>query len=386
MDKSILMITFHFWRAQRKGGFHYFAEEFCKMGYNVDFVLFPYTILSLIRHRDKDRYNLKRLADLILGRTFQCGNGKLRNFGFPAFIIPPQYEKFKLHIISLISLYISFLILYPRLRRHYKFIILESNESITLLPFIRSIFPGIKIIYRQSDPIFSVTNSRFFEKCERRIIRNCDLSLFTNEMRLKYSIRNIDRYQINYKILENGININSAKNDLPKPGEYGQLKNIALYIGVAEIDWSLLFYVAEKLSHIYFFVVTPTRIPRKIKHQINDHNNIYFINGVEPDKVASFIKYCDIGIVPYKWAGLWNELLGMHAKIYQYMYAQKLIVTYNLKIEKKFFGIFESKNKPEFLNNVQEAFKLERINYEFDFNEVSWENLAKKMINYINNV
>ncbi|ODS34582.1 MAG: hypothetical protein SCARUB_00317 [Candidatus Scalindua rubra] len=111
------MITNHFWLAKRKGGLHYFAEEFCRMGYNIDFVFPHYPIFSIIRHKDEDRYNLKRVIELILGKTFKCGNGIVKNFGFPAVIIPPRFEKYKLHIISIISLYFSLLILYPRFKK-----------------------------------------------------------------------------------------------------------------------------------------------------------------------------------------------------------------------------------------------------------------------------
>ncbi|ODS34583.1 MAG: putative glycosyltransferase [Candidatus Scalindua rubra] len=246
------------------------------------------------------------------------------------------------------------------------------------------LFPKSRIIYRQSDPVYPFTNSKCFEKYEERIIKNCDLSLFVNKLRLKYSIKNINNTKLNYKILGNGININNLKNELAKPKEYGQLKKIALYIGAIGIDWPLLFYVARKLQDINFFVVSPIRVNKKIYEQINDCRNVCFINGVKPDKVFKFIKYCDIGIIPYNLPDVVREMYGMHAKIYQFMYAKKPIVTYKIWLEKNLFGIFESHSELEFLNNIKKAFRLKRVNYNFNFNEITWENRTRKMLDYIN--
>jgi len=380
---NILMLTYHFWKSERRGGFHYFAEEFCKMGYNVDFVLFPYSLFRVFTHRNKDRFNIRRLFELVKGKQYQCYDNILRNFGFPSLVFPPKWDKFKFNYLTLTSLYISFFIILLKLRRKYEFIVVESTLAIVLIDFIKRLYPTTKIIYRQSDPMHFVHSSRYFINFEENIILKSDLTLFVNKKIKNYTLKSINLSLVNNKteILANGIDLIFLSKIHEKPSVYNIYEVNALYLGVFPIDWKLIFYIADKLKHIHFIIIIPSNIDKITEEKINGFSNITFINGINPQQVPAFIQYSSIGIIPYAKKEKIMELMGMHSKIYKFMYCKKPIVTYNICLEiEEQRGIFQSFSEEEFLSNVKAASKLKNIKYDFNFEEVNWENLAKKFI------
>jgi hypothetical protein len=380
------MLTYHFWKSNRKGGFHYFAEAFCEMGYNVDFVLFPYSLFRIFTHRDKDRFNPRRVFGLIIGKRYRCKNSVVRNFGFPSLVFPPKWDKFKFNYLTLVSLYVSFFIILLRLRRKYQFVVLESTLAIVLVDIIRRFFPDTKIIYRQSDPISFVHNSRYFISFEKNVILKSDLTLFVNNRRRDYTLKAIPYSLVRnkIKILSNGVDLTSfSMGGYAKPSLYNDYKVTALYVGAFPIDWELLFYTADKLKYIHFVIITPSNIDKRIKAKINDIPNITFINGISPKQVPAFIQYSSIGIMPYAKKEKILRLMGMHSKIYQFMYFNKPIVTYNICLEINQKGIFQSFSKEEFLSNIKAASELKNIKYDFNFEQINWENISKQFVSYL---
>lgn len=382
---NVLMLTYHFWQSNRKGGFHYFAEAFLKMGYNVDFVLFPYSLFRVFTHRNKDRFNLRKLFELIKGEKYQCGSAVLKNFGFPVLVFPPKWDKFGCNYLTLVSLYVSFFIILLRLRRRYEFIVIESTLAIVLVDILKRLYPNAKVVYRQSDPIHLVHNSNYFINFEKNIVHKSDLTLFVNKKRRDYTLKGFPCSLINdkIKILPNGIDLKSFRMTYEKPALYNDYAVNALYIGAFPINWEVIFCAADKLPHIHFVIIIPSNINKRIKEKINDFSNLTFINGISPQQVPTFIRYSSIGIVPYAAKEKIVELMGVHSKIYQFMYFNKPIVTYNICLEIEQRGIFQSFSEDEFISNVEIASTLKDIKYNFNFEKIDWENISNQFVSYL---
>jgi hypothetical protein len=134
---------------------------------------------------------------------------------------------------------------------------------------------------------------------------------------------------------------------------------------------------------MHFIIITPIALNHRLLAKLKIYDNITYINGVKPDEVSSYIKYSDVGILPYCKKRYITDLLGMHSKIYQFMFYKKPIVTLNIKLNSNMQGLYESFNHDQFLINIEHALKLENTNYTINFSNLSWNQLTRKLFNTI---
>ena len=137
------------------------------------------------------------------------------------------------------------------------------------------------------------------------------------------------------------------------------------------------------MKDIHFFIVCPEKPSTDFINASKELSNLHFIQGVLPELVPSYIMHSDIIIIPNPTNMYKSFPWGITAKYYQAMYAKKRVVVYSDNIELKKYGFFITYTYDEFVNEIRDNIGKGDFNYDFDFSQINWDVLSKRMINII---
>ena len=116
-------------------------------------------------------------------------------------------------------------------------------------------------------------------------------------------------------------------------------------------DWfdkNLVMYIADKLSNCSIVLIGP------VQTDVSDlflQKNIHFLSPKPYNIISNYIKYFDIGIIPFKI----NELtLAVNPlKLYEYFSLGKSVVSVDLPEIRQFKElVYIAKNREEFVNSI----------------------------------
>lgn len=384
-NKHILMFTFHLWESNRRGGFHYLAEKWAQKGYWVDFVTYPYSF-SALWMRD-ERLNVYNLAKLMRGKRYKIGQGVIHNFGVPGLVLPYQIED-KLPFTFLKQLYTwPSYFLEPRLEQSYKMIVLESYLCIVLFNWLKKRYSTAKIIYRPSDPMVALPCSTFRQKIERSLLRDADLVVNWNEQYQNFYFQcyqELASIKDHFQVIPNGIDLDKIEAIQSWPSQFRADELTAVYVGVADVDWDLIFYAACRLKNIKFIIVIPRKIKQTLSRKIAEAGNIKFIEGVSPHLAIAYLKCASAVILPYTYKGSFSEMVALSAKVLYAMYYQRPIIGTNICAQLKDYGVLVCQGQEEFATALAEAIRQkDKPTYPIDFREYHWARLAERFMGLI---
>lgn len=379
--KKIVFISGHDYIAKRQGGFHVFAEKLSNF-YDLTFFTYPRSFFIKIRRNSPIEYNnISYRGD----RDIRCG--KVRNVS-RLFWIPPvsllrYLPQFVVEWFYRLS-FPSFAEFCDKYFDGVDFFMLESDSSVILFNYLKKKYPDAKFLYRPSDPMLMSSNLNFFHKYEKDYIRRCDFIFPVNQDGVDLYKEKINDFPDDrYEIVSNGIEIEAYGKKYPRPLEYGDLKNIASYIGARPAEWDLIVYSAAKLPEVNFFIICPENPTEKFKAALLKFDNIHYIQGISPSQVPQFVTNADMIIVPNPTCMYKSFPWGVTAKYYQAMYSKKPIVSYhdNEKVEQ--LGIPVAFTYDEFAEMVNENIKKGETSYNIDLVSKDWNKLAQKIITII---
>ncbi|HIX74629.1 MAG TPA: hypothetical protein H9977_06320 [Candidatus Parabacteroides intestinipullorum] len=388
---KITFVTFHNWKTKRQGGFHKFAERCSLEGHEVVFFSFPRPYYSVFKN--DEIFNLSNFFKLVRGEVYTIKNDKgkvnsILNCTWPTLSVPgplrkifPKWLRQKMSLTSLSS-FSSF---YNSKLKGTDVFVFESCYGIFLLDKIKLFSPKAKIVYRPSDPLMINGRNEYVYTQEKYILKCASLVLLVNEQGLDLYIEKIPNFGdiINYRILSNGVDLAKFKLKYERPKELC-LPNIALYVGAQMIDWDVIFYSAKIIPYINFVIVCPEKPNNSILSKINIYDNIKYISGIYPERVPGFITNSDVIIIPYPNMKDRMKTLGVIAKFYQAMAANKPIVAYNYSDVVKELGVIVTYDYDSFVLELSKAISnKEKVYYNIDLDTKDWSFVTSEFLNYI---
>lgn len=374
---KIVFISNHDYLAKRQGGFHVFAKLLSQK-HKVVFFSYPRSFFIKIRKNKLIEYDsigylrdkvIKTESILNVSRLFFILPAKIL-YLFPDFIV--RYS----HICP----YFLFRRFCKKYFKDVDCFVLESNASVILFRALKQLYPNAKFVYRPSDPMLNSKAMRFYHKYEIDYIKECDFIFPVNNEGVELYKKHIPDLDLNkIEIISNGIDISLYSKNYERPREFKNYKNIACYVGARPAQWDLVIYACKQLPEVNFFIVCPENPSEFFKEENKQLNNLYFIQGIPPSKVPSFIKNADLVIVPNPTDMYKDFPWGVTAKYYQAMFARKRIVSYSDNEKIKSLGIPVTYTYEDFVEEVKENIGKGAIDYDFNFASIEWERLAAKM-------
>lgn len=384
--KKITFLTGHNWKSNRLGGFHKFAEACCNAGMEVVFFSFPRPYYSYFMHQEL--YNYKTVKALEKGIVYNVGSSTLTNITLPTLKLPNKAGRFLSDGIMNALERFSFSGFKRFAKKWFNgtdVFVFESCDGMIFLDTIKKMFPEAKIIYRPSDPLMYDGALTRYVKNETKIMKKADLNLIVNKEGLELYRRKIQDFEtsVNYKLLSNGVDIESYEQTYPVPEPLNH-KNTILYVGAWEVEWNLLFRAAYTNPEFHYVVVCPNYPSQEIQNEVNTYTNLTYVPGISPEEVPAWITNCSVVMVPYVTDFYKNRPLGVTAKYYQAMAAHKPIVAYCDTPKLTDAGAVVTYTYDDFIKEVQKAVKQGSRNYTFDLGDRQWKNICEKFIEYLN--
>ncbi len=378
--RKITFITGHNWFSKRQGGFHQFARAASLSGAETVFFSFPRPYYGYFMKREQINANVIRR----LKKGVYYANPSVLNVCFPTFRLPDAAGKFLpdwLMNFLLTHSFVSFKKFCKNFLVGTDCFVFESCDGIALLSKIKKFFPDAKIIYRPSDPLVFASVPARVKELEKKMLFSADMNLIVNNEGLDAYKKELPDFEqkAKFKILSNGIEIESYKKTYPVPPVLENKKTV-LYVGAWEVEWNLLFLAAEKIPDAVFVVVCPNYPSKEIQQKASASKNIIYIPGILPGEVPAWITNASVVMVPYVTDFYKDRPLGITAKYYQAMAANKPIVAYCDTSKLKDVGIPVTYSYEDFILAVKYALGQGSKKYSFDLAGRDWKVVCRKFL------
>lgn len=378
-SKKITFITTHNWDTKRLGGFHKFAEASCMANIETVFFTFPRPYYGLFMKREQ--LNKKVISTLSKGKKYFLTSDKsILNVTFPTFRLPDSIGRFlstKFMNFCLTHSFHSFGHFVKKILSGTNCFVFESCEGVVFVDRIKKLLPDAKIIYRPSDPMVFDSVPERVKLLEQNMLYKADKVLIVNDEGVeiyKKCIPDFDK-KVKYSVLSNGIDIDSYTKTYNCP-EVLKDKKTVLYVGAWEVEWNLIFKAAKETADFNYVVVCPNYPSASIIKEVEKHENVIYVPGIKPSEVPAWITNCNVVMVPYVTDFYKDRPLGITAKYYQAMAAQKPIVAYSDTPKLKDVGIATTYTYEDFISEVKKAFLSESRIYNFNLKDRTWEKVC----------
>jgi hypothetical protein len=388
MGLNALFLTYHNWRDNRIGGFHYLAEALAERGDAVSFFSFPRPLFSVLTSRS-ERTNARAMVRLLWGRSYRVGMGSVVNFTAPTLAMPGRVGKALGPLNSVMSR-TTVPPLQPLLRRRAPKVdvcVVESTVAVCLLDDLKQCYPQALLIYRPSDPLVASPNCpEWLAQAEKRMMATADKVLLVNEEgRETYEARFGARFMEGVKssVLENGVNLDAFRKSYPRPRELGA-NRVVLYVGAAVPDWSSMLALAKALPESTVCVVCPERPEKKWLRSIRECKNLLYLGGVPPSRVPAYVTNCSVFAVAYQ-PGLWRyKPWGFQAKLQQAIAAKKPVVGINVDPALRRYGIVVAEDQESFAESVRAALTAPQTSADLpDLGTRDWEQIKARFVAHV---
>lgn len=384
---KIVFITYHNWQTKRHGGFHQFAKYASQSGHEVVFFSFarPYYIVF----KNDERLNRKVLQDLSRGIVYDNEGYHITNVTWPTLGLPGFLRKFLPYEVNKWLMTHSITPFHRFSKKWFQdtdCFVFESADAVLLAKKIRSDFPNAILVYRPSDPLWERSNDFFHIKGEREMIEIADKIILVNEQaKVGYEQIFPDVFDLSkVYTISNGVDLKAFSQKYPVP-ELLKHPKTACYVGAFEPDYELMINTANALKSIRFILITPHTIGNELKAKIDRIDNLYFIPGIPPSEVPSWITNCSVVLQPFpKSLNYANKTsVNLTAQNYKAMAAGKPIVAHQVPSYLSKYGLKVALNEDEFIRMVEDSINERNPQYDVDLRALDWDNLCENFLNAI---
>ncbi len=270
---------------------------------------------------------------------------------------------FPSHLKTAIDEFVRFSIPYIKFEQ-YKVVVIESWESLISLNWTNN---GQKIIYRASDPIFTYSDNKFLLKLEDKIIKRADVILTVNYIHQQIFLKRGDGLKekiFMWRNIFDPYEYSSVKTSPYKPGE-----KIAIYYGAYPIEWRYI-ERAAKINKDWNIVIIGPDLLDSYARKVLKLNNVRYLGGMNECDALKYIKFADIGLLPYKYKPA-VKYCDLSHKVLHYMYCGlPIIAPYYVENLKK-YGVYLARSLEEFGSLIHELANT-KINYDAFINFASF--------------
>ncbi|PIS09497.1 hypothetical protein COT75_01350 [Candidatus Beckwithbacteria bacterium CG10_big_fil_rev_8_21_14_0_10_34_10] len=224
------------------------------------------------------------------------------------------------------------------------------------------------------------------EKLSLSVLRESDL-VFTSSLYLFKEVKNINKKTF---LLENGTDMDLIQAELRKEAKRPKIiektnKPIIGFIGNMSsfrFDFSLLKYLVENIKDFNFILIGSGKDNQKnLKTLSLKNKNCHYLGEWEFKKAIKYLKYFDVGIIPYKKNSYTRGVLPI--KLFDYFSFGMPVVSTNLYSLKPFKDeLYLEANKKVFLLAIKKALKeksktMRKKRIKIAKNH-SWRNIVEK--------
>jgi hypothetical protein len=322
--KSIIFAEFHPWSSPLKVGGHRYAEQFAKDGWQVMWLA---NFLNLNRVIRRSEYDLMYLQNWKRGSVLVSNNVHT----YTPFCYLP-YIDFPI-LSSVFVARNSLRCCLPQLKSALKHPEFDSVDVLWVsqprMYSLVNIVDHQVLVYRMFDDVQHFQGEPdSIQKVERLLCEQADVVFATSQP----LVRKAERWSDRVVYLPNGADVERFCKS--NPSEPEDLKEIPypriLYVGAIAywFDFELILHAARKRPNWSFVLVGPCGVEDR-KDQLKELPNVYFLGQRDPGMVPAYMRYADIGLIPFKVNPLTHSVSPI--KLFEYSMAGLPVVASHLR-------------------------------------------------------
>lgn len=365
MKNKVTMLEYMEPNTKFQVGSHYFAKEFLKAGYEVEWVEKP--------------------------KVFSLKNEKKVETEFN--VISPKV------IMPFCK--------YPVLNSEYW----AKNHLRILSNTKKLISPKTDILWMTNVKMYELSNMIQYEKMIHRVADNFSGFKGSYDSLIRLQNQVIEKSDLTIvtakKLLDNAYKINKNSIYLPNGVDFSRFENIEsappiefnnldgpkiTYVGAIEewFDFELIINSAKKLLNCYFIFIGNKNLYFEKEVEKNNLKNIIFLGLIDHKEIPKYLKYSDVGIMPFVKNNLTEYIHPL--KIYEYLAAGLPVVCRNLtEVREMNAPINLYDNEIEFIDiikhlvssSITKSHKKELVSYA---KSNSWEDRFSTINNLIKDI
>jgi len=277
--RRVVLVSYHYYPSKRRAGFHFLADAYARLGWDVVFVTAPISWISRLGDDQRFQYPVRRDA----GRLVSVAPS-IHSFVHFTLFHPSNLRNGALNALAgpVYTHGYSRLPLGPLKDELGKadLIIFESTSALLLEPRFRELAPQARIVYRVSDDMQSLGLHPVVLGQEHPIASRCDL-VSTPSEHLHRRFADLPQARLH------GHALDKSAFDQPVPNPYSSAPN-AVYLGFWPVDVAFLRAAARARPDVTFHVVGQTvDVPER---------NIVSYGELPFRDTLPFVKHADVGL------------------------------------------------------------------------------------------
>lgn len=363
--KKITLISYHLFNSERKAGFHWLANAFAELGWEVVFLT---SAISYFSYLKKD-FRLKYINKFEFNKFIQRGNNIKSYANFTIWhpvnfnskllnkIFSPLFDKFdKTGFAENLNNELSSTDVF----------IFESFSGLFHLQQIKNLNPDAKYIYRVSDDMQLINLHPSIINFEKKIYKSFDLISVPVEM-----MKSLFPESKNVKTHPHGIAKELFDKEHKNPYDNYFAKNF-VFTGISLLDNDFLEIASEKFPEYGFHIIGPFQ-------KIINSGNVKYYGEMPFENTIPFIKYADAGLLIRKETDK-VETLSESLKSVQYTYCRLPIISpHYLKTDRNNYFYYDLKNPETIQTAINSVVVFERN--KIDTSKIlSWKEIANELI------
>jgi len=363
--KKVMLITYHHSNSKRKAGFHWLADAFYKMGWEVTFFTAAISYLSYLNRNFRIKYLNKREKNKFIKIK--------KNFWTYIWFTNWHPVNFRSSILNKFAS--SFFKNYSSLLKdkavgdkgkETDLFIFESFPGLFLFPKFKELNPTARFVYRVSDDIKLFKPHQTVLDLEKKITPEFDLVSVPSHY-IFNKFEGLDNLRLQY----HGINKKLFDGKYENPYPHNKDNPNLIFTGISHIDYEFFEISSQLFPDWQFHIFGPLRSNAKA-------DNMKFYGEVPFEKIIPYIKYADIGLQIRSYSKSAVSLTDS-LKVLQYAYCKLPIVAPEfLKSERKNMFYYKPSDRESIRKALINAEKFDKDT--FDNTGINtWEELAKEL-------
>lgn len=276
--RRVVLISYHYLASERRAGFHWLADAFWRMGWDVTFVTAPISWISWLRRNERFRYPVREEANRL----------RETEIGLSSYVLFTPFHPVDLRLGLLNRLSAPLALRYKRTSLvgleerlgRSDLVVFESTPALLLLDQVRKLASGARLVYRVSDPLELVGAHPAVQRWETEVSPRFDLVSVPSD----YLLRRFTGAS-NVQLHHHGVQ--GELYDRPVESPYDGHVNVC-FTGNSHFDADAVEAAAGLFPDWRFHVIGRVRAPRR--------PNILAYGELPFEETVPFVKHADIGL------------------------------------------------------------------------------------------
>jgi len=367
MTKKITLISWHYLLSKRKAGFHWLADAYHKMGYEVLFITAPISWASKLRKDFRFEYPILEEANKFIEKE-----PRLFSYVLFTFIHPFSLRNIWINRLTspLVNLYKNInLGQAEQFIKASDVIIFESTPALMLFDPFKKLNPSAKFIYRVSDDVRLLGFHPKVIEEEVRIVSKFDH--VSVPCQYIFDIHKTFNSSNNMTLDLHGLKKAIFDKDSPNPYNTEKVVNL-IFVGNSHFDYQFLTITSDLFQDWMFHIIGPIpNLPKK--------NNIIAYGEMPFSKTVAYIKHANIGLLTlsYKKGA---ESFTDSLKTIQYTYCRLPIAAPSyLSSTRTNMFYYEPGDSESIRNCLEKASRFEKSAVDIS-SVLGWRELANRLL------